>query len=150
VHADATSSAVFLSLPPARTPGQEAVRDRLVTLLRREGLTIQRLPRDEYPPSDALSEIHRRMTGCAGAVVFGTRGTRDEPSEVATPWVHLEAGMAFGCNLPVLMVREEGVATGAFDDVVAGRRTFMLDLARLWDDEAVVEALRPWLSELNR
>jgi hypothetical protein len=145
-----SSQAVFLSLPASRTPAQEAMCDRLVTLLRREALTIQRLPRGDYPPSDAMSEIYRRMKGCAGAVVFGMGGPGTEPSPGATPWTHLEAGMAYGCNLPLLMVREPGVDSGAFDDAVAGHRTFMLDVAERWEDDAIVSAIRPWLSELTR
>ena len=150
VSARPSSSAVFLSLPASRTPGQEAIRDRLVTLLRREGLTIKLLSRDDYPPDDALGEIYRRMSGCAGAVVFGMRGADSEPSSGTTPWTHLEAGMAYGCNLPLLMVREPGVQSGAFDDVVAGHRTFVVDLAERWEDDAIVSAIRPWLSDLTR
>ncbi len=145
-----SSQTVFLSIAASRTPEQEAMCDRLVALLRREGLTIQRLSRDEYLPSEALSAIYRRMTGCGGAVVFGMRSAGTEPSPGSTPWTHLEAGMAYGCNLPLLMVREPGVDSGAFDDVVAGHRTFMLDLAERWEEDAIVRAIRPWLSELTR
>jgi Pentapeptide repeats (9 copies) len=145
--------AVFLSLPSSRTPSQEATCDRLATLLRREGFAVQRLTRNEYPPSDALSEIYRRLTGCAGAVVFGMRpaeSAEDESSPGVTPWTHVEAGMAYGCNLALLIVREPGIDSGAFDDSVAGHRTFMLDLVDGWEDDAIVRAIRPWLSELVR
>jgi uncharacterized protein YjbI with pentapeptide repeats len=145
--------AVFLSLPSCRTPLQDAVCDRLTTVLLREGFKMQRVPRNDYPPSDALSEIYRRITGCAGAVVFGMRPANsadDESSPGATPWTHVEAGMAYGCNLPLLIVREPGVDSGAFDDSVAGHRTFMLDLAGGWEDDAIVRAIQPWLSEVVR
>ena len=145
--------AVFLSLPSDRTPSQEAMCDRLATLLRQERLTVQRLPRNDYPPSDALSEIYRRVTGCAGVVVFGMRAAdsaQHESSPGVTPWTHVEAGMAYGCNLPLLIVREAGVDSGAFDDSVAGHRTYILDVVDGWEDDAVVKAIRPWLSELVR
>jgi hypothetical protein len=127
--------------------------DRVATLLRREGLTVQRLPRDDYPPSDALSEIYRRLTGCSGAVVFGMRpahSAQDESSPGVTPWTHVEAGMAYGCNVPLLIVREPGVDSGAFDDTVAGHRTYMLGLENRWEDDAVMRSIRPWLSALVR
>lgn len=142
---------VFLSLPSLRTPLQEAVCDRFMTLLRREGLETQRLPRSDYPPSDAMSEIYRRLTGCVGVVVFGFRSpAAAEAESVAgeTPWTHVEAGMAYACNLPLLIVREPGVDAGAFDDAVAGHRTHMLDLEEGWDDHMIVDAMRPWLSEI--
>ena len=148
-----TPPTVFLSLPSCRTPSQEEVSDRLVTLLQREGFRVQRLPRTDYPPSDALSEIYRRLTGCAGAVVFGMRPVDagdERPSSGATPWTHVEAGMAYASNLPLLIVRQRGVDSGAFDDSVAGHRTHMLDLAEGWEDDAVLTAIRPWLSEVVR
>jgi uncharacterized protein YjbI with pentapeptide repeats len=145
--------AVFLSLPSYRTPSQEEVCDRLVTLLQQEGLDVQRLPPTDYPPSDALSEIYRRIAGCAGAVVFGMRTldpSEEGPSSGATPWTHVEAGMAYASNLPLLIVRQRGVDSGVFDDSVAGYRTHMLDLAEMWEDGAVMTAIRPWLSEVLR
>jgi hypothetical protein len=145
--------AVFFSLPAGRTASQEAVVDRLATLLQREGLTVERLLRTEYPPSDALSEIYRRLTGCAGAVVFGighADPAKQESSPGVTPWTHVEAGMAYGCNLPLLIVRAPGVDSGAFDDAVAGHRAYLLDVIDEWEDEAVVTAIRPWLSDLVR
>jgi len=59
-----------------------------------------------------------------------------------------EAGMAYGCNLPLLIVREPGVESGAFDPAVAGHRTHMLVLQDAWDDDLVVDAMTPWLSDL--
>jgi hypothetical protein len=109
--------------------------------------------RADYPPSDALSEIYRRLAGCTGAVVFGmcpADSAKDESSPGITPWTHVEAGMAYGCNLPLLIVREPGVDSGAFDDAAGGHRTYMLDVKDQWDDEAVVRAIRPWLADLVR
>jgi len=152
-HDRPSRPAVFFSLPSSRTPSQEAICDRLATLLRREGLTVERLLRTDYPPSNAMSEIYRRLAGCAGAVVFGmcaADAAKDESSAGVTPWVHLEAGMAYGCTLPLLMVREPSVNSGTFDDAVAGDRTYILDLVDQWEDHAVITAIRPWLSELVR
>jgi uncharacterized protein YjbI with pentapeptide repeats len=140
---------VFLALPSRRTPSQEAACDRLATLLEREGLTVRRPSRTDHPPSDALSDIYRRMSGCAGAVVFGMR-PEGEASPGVTSWTHLEAGIAYGCNLPLLIVREPSADSGAFDDSIAGYRTHMLDLVDGWDDEAVLSSMRPWLADIGR
>lgn len=150
-HDRPTRPAVFLSLPSHRTAIQEGVCDRTTTLLRQEGFETLRLPRNEYPPSDAFSEVYRRLSGCVGAVVFGMRQPQradGEPSPGATPWTHVEAGMAYACNLPLLIVRESGVNSGAFDDSVAGHRTFFLDVQDGWDDESFASAMRPWLAQL--
>ena len=149
-HARSTQRAVFLSLPSHRTAAQETVCDRITTLLRREGYESERLPRVEYPPSDAFSEIYRRMSGCVGVIAFGMRQSQDADGESAgaTPWTHVEAGMAYACNLPLLIAREASVNSGAFDDSVVGHRTFMLNVDGPWDDDAIVRAMRPWLAQL--
>ena len=150
-HDRAIQRAVFLSLPSCRTAAQEAVCDRITTLLRREGYQTEILPRVEYPPSDAFSEIYRRMSGCVGVITFGMRRSQDadgESSPGATPWTHVEAGMAYACNLPLLIVREASVNSGAFDDSVVGHRTFILNVKDQWDDEAIARAMRPWLGQL--
>ena len=145
--------AVFISLPSSRRPAQSAAYARLEALLRHEGLAIERLPPIDYPPSDALSEIYRRISGCAGAVVFGMcldPAAADAASPGVTPWSHVEAGIAYGCNVPLLIVREPGVNAGVFADAVAGYHTYMLDLSDRWDDAAVLATIRPWLSDLAR
>jgi hypothetical protein len=45
-----------------------------------------------------------------------------------TPWTHVEAGMAYGRGLPRLLLREPGVYKGAFDNVVNGHRTHVVEL----------------------
>ena len=92
------------------------------------------------------------MSGCIGVIAFGMRQTQSADGEVslgATPWTHVEAGMAYACNLPLLIVREASVNAGAFDDSVIGHRTFILNLEGPWDDEAVSRAMRPWLAQLT-
>lgn len=38
-----------------------------------------------------------------------------EDLNLPTPWNHIEAGMAFMLDLPMLIVKEEGVEGGVFD-----------------------------------
>lgn len=102
-------------------------------------------------PSGALSEIARRLAGCAGVVVLGLGHDSSDPdaSPVGnTPWTHIEAGMAYGRGLPLLLLREPGVDTGAFDDSVDGYRAHVVDLGDRWDEEAVRTAMAPWVFEV--
>ncbi len=152
-RSDRIRPSVFLSLPTRRTPAQESVCDRFAALLRRRGLDPLTLPRRDYPPSDAMSEIYRRLLGCAGVVVFGLRSAdpnTTNPASGATPWTHLEAGMAFACNLPILIVREPGVESGVFDVAVAGHNTHMFDLEEGWSDDEALARISPWLAQIGR
>jgi hypothetical protein len=66
-----------------------------------------------------------------------------------TPWTHVEAGMAYGRGLPLLLLREPGVYTGAFDDAVDGHRTHVVDLGDCWDEAALRTAVAPWVFEVS-
>jgi hypothetical protein len=78
-----------------------------------------------------LTRVRAMLGSCAGAVVLGfaqsvvTEGAslpataRQRPIEsgtaLASPWNQLEAGVAFGLGLPVLVMAEPGIAGGIFD-----------------------------------
>ena len=131
---------MFLSAPSVRTPAQDSMCERLAELLASEGLVLEMLPRRDYPPSNALSEIARRLSRCAGVAVFGLprHGSDSDASPAGiTPWTHVEAGMAYGRGLPLLLLREPGVDTGAFDEAVKGHRTHVVDLADRMGEEAL-------------
>lgn len=140
---------VFLSAPSDRTPAQDSMRERLVELLAREGLILEALPRHDYPPSAALAEIARRLAECVGIVVLGFRRAGNDPEAGTTPWTHVEAGMAYGKGLPLLLLREPGINTGVFDHAVDGYHTHVVDLEDRWNEEALRTALAPWISEIS-
>ena len=98
----------------------DAHQEKIVALicgwLKSQGLRTSTLERSDYPATSVLSELRRRMSGCAGAIVFGfaemrisdglwRSGTADEAKVVgrawSTPWNHVEAGMAAMINLPL-------------------------------------------------
>jgi hypothetical protein len=104
------------------------------------------------PPSNALSEISRRLAGCAGVVVFGLRHDGSDPDASPagiTPWTHVEAGMAYGRGLPLLLLREPGVDAGAFENAVEGHHTYLVDLGDRFDEEAIRAAVVPWIFEVS-
>jgi hypothetical protein len=121
---------VFLSRPNVLDPGSRQSMDLLRGLLEVQGMVSVELERGEYRECGVISEIRRRMTGCAGVVVFGFRqlevlegrlrpGTTAEERvkdlHMATPWSQLEAGMAAMLGLPILLVCQPGVVGGIFD-----------------------------------
>lgn len=142
---------VFLSAPADRTPEQDSICAWLSEVLGREGLVLESLSRHDYPKSAVLAEIDRRLAGCAGMVVLGLRSVDTEPEASqagTTPWTHVEAGMAYGRGLPLLLLREQGVNTGVFDHAVDGHHTHVVDLKDRWNETVMRSALAPWLSEV--
>jgi uncharacterized protein YjbI with pentapeptide repeats len=144
---------VFLIVPFERTPPQETLVEKVVGVLADVELQAKHLPRSDYPASDALSSIQRQLQDCAGVVVFGFGSQSHDGSEQSActrPWIHLEAGMAYGCNVPLLLVREEGVNCGVFDDAVRGHRTHILDVAEARADTALTEGMQEWVHDVRR
>lgn len=143
---------IFISAPSARSAAQQSVFDRVIELLARNDLEPEILTPAEYPSFDAMGEIFRRMNCCCAVLVFGLNDDRTETTQSAglSPWTHLEAGMAYASDLPLLILRQPGVRTGAFDQVAGGHRTHIFDLAQHWDDAGAQEAMLPWIAEASR
>lgn len=121
---------IFLSRPGTLNDQQSLLVATFKAALETEGMILETLERADYPRSGMLSEVRKRIKGCAGAVILGFRqlevskgvwrsGTPEEREvagvRVATPWSQIEAGMAAMNGLPVLLVRESGVVDGIFD-----------------------------------
>jgi hypothetical protein len=116
---------VFLSQPAVLTPEQQALADRVSHVIETGGAEVVRLRRQDYPASGSCAEIRRLMGRCNAAAIIGVpqlavavgtfRPGTSEEAEVrdmvfATPWNHIEAGMAIAMDLPILVVRNVGDA----------------------------------------
>jgi len=62
-----------------------------------------------------------------------------------TPWNHLDAGIAFGYDLPILVLAKNETNRGIFDDRIAERVIHRLGPDRIWETTPT-DALKGWLS----
>lgn len=125
---------VFVSCPTALNTRQDHSRQMILTELKRLQLEPRALGRSDYPTELPLREVQVIAKHCSGGVILGfeqmfaptvqqKRGVRLKPKEkrekedvsMPTPWNHLEAGILFGMNLPLLVFKEDGVSGGVFD-----------------------------------
>ena len=112
--------------------------------------------RIDYPPTGVFPELRRRISGCAGIIVFGFAdlrvfdglwrpGTIDEAKigeqASSTPWSHIEAGMAAMMNMPMLLVVEPDVNKGVFDPSLVEHNMFRLPVP----PDPLSPAFRNWL-----
>lgn len=124
---------IFISRPGALDVRQQTLVDSVKDLIRNVGYTSIDLPRDEYDKSKVLANLSERMNDCRAVVVFGFRSlyvekgeyrSNTEDSRVVkdeyfpTAWSHIEAGMGLMKRVPVLVLRDENVADGVFDENV--------------------------------
>jgi hypothetical protein len=122
---------VFVSCPSALNTRQERSRQMILTELKHLQLEPRALGRSDYPTELPLREVYVIAKHCSGGVILGfeqsyapktieKRGVRGKTStqkEVIMPtsWNHLEAGILFGMNLPLLVFKELGISGGVFD-----------------------------------
>lgn len=121
---------IFLSRPALMRAQGAALLEALKQRLGRIGpIELVELPRADYPTFGALSEVRRLVSGCAGMVVLGLgeleiaqgtwrAGTSDERAMQGalwpSPWAQIEAGIAIGIGMPVLLLASPPIDTGIF------------------------------------
>lgn len=152
---------VFVSRPSWVPPG---FRDGLERFLRRIedlGLTGRTLGQSDYPTESPLDGVIRLMEECRGAVILGypqvtvVEGrVRDkkitDPLVFPTEWNHIEAGLAYAREVPLLLIHHRGVCRGIFDRGATDRFLYAIDLADPgWPlDEQITGALRSWRDDV--
>jgi hypothetical protein len=127
---------VFVSAPSKLNKTQDLSRDRIVRELHRLQLEPRALGRSDYPAEFPLREVLVIAKHCSGGIILGfsqftatagiwkpgtkeaSRIEKGKPVSFPTPWNHLEAGILFGLQLPLLIFREEGIRGGVVDDGV--------------------------------
>lgn len=127
---------VFVSCPTKLNKAQDQSRERILRELGRLQLEPRALGRSDYPSEFPLREVCVIAKHCSGGIILGfqqfiatagvwKKGTneakplgRGKPVHFPSPWNHLEAGILFGLQLPLLIFREEFVRGGIFDEGV--------------------------------
>jgi hypothetical protein len=123
---------IFLSSPSALNKHQEDFRKLICALLEEVSLEPRALGRTDYPTRNPLREVFAIARRCSGAIILGfsqfetktgvwKKGTSEQKEnkgaiKFPTPWNHLEAGILFGLELPILVFKEIGISGGIFDN----------------------------------
>lgn len=121
---------IFVSKPNALNPQQAEFWEAIKVLLTQKGLEYHCLGDTDFPNKAPLTAVKKLLRKCQGAIVLGLRQTHvisgvkkgGTPSQfelsnayLGTEWNHIEAGMAYMNDLPLLIIRENGVQGGVFD-----------------------------------
>jgi hypothetical protein len=163
---------VFVSCPTRLSPAQDRARKRLARLLDEFNLEPRALGRSDFPAEFPLREVLAIARHCAGGIILGfeqfqttagtwKRGVRGKDGEkpvpagkpvcFPTPWNHLEAGILFGLNLPLLIFREESISGGVFDAGVTDVYVHNMPPAVLSKDDkdSLKEVLLKWYGRVS-
>jgi hypothetical protein len=160
---------VFVSCPTNLNNVQDQSRDRILRELGRLQLEPRALGRSDYPSEFPLREVYVIAKHCSGGIILGFQqftatvgvwknGTKEQtrlvggkPVHFPSPWNHLEAGILFGLQLPILIFREESVRGGVFDQGVTDVFIHGISAGDLKDVklEAFREVLLKWSAKVR-
>lgn len=118
---------VFLCAPSALNSAQRSISDQWHERLFQLGFDVDLLRPQDYQ-RDPWAGLLPRIGSADGVLILGLgrpfvsdgawrRGSGQmlgRATGSTTPWLHVEAGLALGAGLPVLVVPESGVCEGVF------------------------------------
>ena len=160
---------VFVSCATTLNSEQDAQRQRIINLLDEMRLEPRALGRSDYPTDFPLKEVAVIAKHCSGGVILGfgqievEKGIIKPGTEksaeinmqnkmlIPTAWNHLEAGILFGLNLPLLIFKETGVSGGVFDNGVTD--VFIHELKKEVDpveQDALREVFLKWRARVSQ
>jgi len=164
---------VFVSCPTDLNPDQDAVRNAILNILKDEMLEARALGRTDYPLTLPLAEVCVIAAHCAGGLILGfeqfraTAGTfkflaQDAEgknvsrpvkklAQFPTPWNHMEASIMFSLGKPLMIMREQGISGGVFDQGVASTFTHELpkDLTAFANKrDQIRQVIKTWRSQV--
>ena len=154
---------VFISKPGFLDYPRQQHVSSVQARLEAEGMIPQTLERP-YPQFGAIGEIHRLMSDCAGAVIFGFkqlevreglwRSSTPEEKQVKdhflpTPWNQFEAGMAAMLALPMFVVCESGVNGGIFDLAAGEHPIYRVSTDEDWNASSYANLFSDWCAAVR-
>ncbi len=154
---------VFLSRPSQCDRQSNVLIFALKRALTQAGLELVTLPPGEYGVGAPLDEIKQRISTCDAVIILGVPqiaatqatwhpGTGREfvaPSVLlATPWNHIEAGIAAALDKPLLVIRD-GVSEGVFAVDNQPYAVRILDFNESDSLPRIEESIAEWVTSLH-
>lgn len=155
---------VFVSRPSTRNEAQEDFLKQLDDRMVRRDLRPVSLGQTDYPNRTPIQGVRQLMEQCEGAMIVGLEqihlreGVQKPRTEqetelndlsLPTPWNQIEAGMAFMLELPMLIIREEGVEGGVFDVGSSERYIHQATLSEEWiESPEFTQPFNSWHEEI--
>ena len=138
---------VFISHPTPYNKYQESFLSLIDFELKKHGLNPTNLGKNNWNFRSPLKPIKEIMDTCVAAIIIGLErhhiliGYEKEFSKnskelihkySSSPWIQIEAGMAYQAGLPLLILKEDKVfAEGILDPQISDSFVFEFDLKKL-------------------
>lgn len=155
---------IFVSKPNALTSDQSIFYSEFLKLIGERSLIPRTLGETDFPNNAPIHAVRDLLLQCDGVIVLGFRQTFIEigfskfetqkqfvidKSYLPTAWNQIEAGMAFMCNVPMLIICENGVTSGVFDVGNTDKFIHQTSLSRDWlHSKKFLQPFNSWHMEL--
>ncbi len=122
---------VFFSMPGCLGKREESLTKEYKAILETLGYAVFYYQKDDYPKFGQFTRIRECLQKSSAVIAFGFRQTKIEEGIALpgtsketritgkwlnTPWNEVEVGMALMRGLPILLVKDEGIDSGIFDE----------------------------------
>ncbi len=157
---------VFLSRPTSLTSTQDEFCEALSRFMEERGFRPRTVGVTDFGNRAPLTTVRTLMLQCAGAVILGlaqihvTTGVRKQGTvnasdvtdvDLPTAWNHLEAGIAFALDLPLLVIREATLSMeGIFDPGIGDHFVHHGELTPAWlQSEPFLQPFSEWARDVE-
>ena len=122
---------VFFSMPGCLGKREETLTKEYKVILETLGYSVFYYQKDDYPKFGQFTRVRESLLKSSAVIAFGFRQMKIEdgialpgtPKEsritgkwLNTPWNEVEVGMALMRGLPILLIKDEGIDSGIFDE----------------------------------
>ena len=158
---------VFISHPTPYNKYQEEFLSLIQIMLKQYGLNPVNLGKNNWNYKSPLKPIREIMLTCKAAIIIGMErhhsfiGYEKEFAKdsnelihkfTSTPWIQIEAGMAYQADLPLLILKEKKVfAEGILDPQISDYYVFEFEIKKLYKklSPELEEFILSWVNDIK-
>lgn len=158
---------VFISHPTPYNKYQEIFLSLIESELKKHGLNPTNLGKNNWSFISPLKPIKEIMDTCVAAIVIGlerhhsfigyekefSKGSKELIHKYSSsPWIQIEAGMAYQAGLPILILKEDKVyGEGILDPQISDSFVFEFELKKLQKkiSPELEEIIRSWVKHFK-
>lgn len=153
-----------MSKPNALTPEQATFYEEFRLLVEERSLTPRTLGETDFPNNAPVHAVRELLLQCQGVIVLGFRQvfiekgfgkfrtdkqTLMDGTYLPTAWNQIEAGMAFMCDVPMLIICEDSVSGGVFDVGNTDKFIHQANLSKDWlHSKRFLQPFNDWHTEI--
>lgn len=158
---------IFLSMPTELSEKETETVHKISEVLKCRGIKLRTIGVTDFTNETPMEAIKEIMEQCTGAIILGFTQIKVEKGikkpetkkemalecyNIATPWNQIEAAMAYMLDLPLFIIKDNGIDGGIFDPGVTSKFIHEFDLKEQgWLETAqFLQPFNKWYEDVIR